>query len=73
MREMTARRRTGRYAVVKVFPFVHAVKVEVEETFVDEHKQVYSECRWRLASDQDMLDLAVPTMVLHAPQNNNKQ
>ena len=54
--------------MVKIFPFIHAVKVEVKETFIDEAKTVYTECRWRLASDQDILELSVPTMVQHAPK-----
>ena len=75
MRQKTACQTTGRYAVVKIFPFIHAVKVEVKETFIDEAKTVYTECRWRLASDQDILELSVPTMVQHAtktPQMFNK-
>lgn len=65
---MTKSQTTGRYAVVKIFPFIHAVKVEVKETYIDESKNVYDEYRWRLASDKDILELSVPTMVQHAPK-----
>ena len=60
--QVTASKTTGRYAIVKIFPFVHAVKVEVEETFVDEGQNVCTERHWRLASDKDILELSVPTM-----------
>ncbi len=75
MRQITSRQTTGRYAVVKIFPFIHAVKVEVKETFIDESKNTVTEYRWRLASDKDILELSVPIMAQHAPKNissNNK-
>ncbi len=65
---MTSRQTTGRYAVVKIFPFIHAVKVEVKETYIDEGKKTSIEYSWRLASDKDILELSVPTMVQHAPK-----
>ncbi len=70
---MTSQQTTGRYAVVKIFPFIHAVKVEVKETYIDEKKEVYTDYFWRLASDKDILELSVPTMVQHAPNDFNHQ
>ena len=51
---------TGRYAIIKIFPFIHALKVEVSEKFIDEQKNELTECRWRLATDKDVLDLRIP-------------
>lgn len=60
MRQVTNQRLTGRYAIVKVFPHIHALKVEVEQLFLDEDTQQTSETFWRLASDKDILELNIP-------------
>lgn len=61
MRQVISQNLTGRYAIIKVFPFIHALKVEVCETFINENKESSKECRWRLASDKDILDLRIQT------------
>ncbi len=60
MRQVTNQRLTGRYAIVKVFPHIHALKVEVEQLFLDEDTRQTSETFWRLASDKDILELNIP-------------
>lgn len=60
MRQVTQQRLTGRYAIVKVFPHLHALKVEVEQTFVDEDNAQTHDILWRLASDKDVLELNLP-------------
>lgn len=60
MRQVTHQRLTGRYAIVKVFPHLHALKVEVEQTFIDEDSTQTADTFWRLASDKDVLDLNLP-------------
>lgn len=60
MRQVISRNLTGRYAIIKIFPFIHALKVEVSEKFIDEQKNELTECRWRLATDKDVLDLRIP-------------
>lgn len=61
MRQVISQNLTGRYAIIKIFPFIHALKVEVCETFINESKEHHTECRWRLASDKDILDLRIQT------------
>lgn len=56
MRQVISQNLTGRYAIIKIFPFIHALKVEVSEKFIDEQKNELTECRWRLATDKDVLD-----------------
>ena len=51
MKQVIKQELTGRFAIIKVFPFIHALKVEVCETFINENKENSKECRWRLASD----------------------
>lgn len=60
MRQVISQNLTGRYAIIKIFPFIHALKVEVSEKFIDEQKNELTECRWRLATDKDVLDLRIP-------------
>ena len=36
MRQVISQNLTGRYAIIKIFPFIHALKVEVSEKFIDE-------------------------------------
>lgn len=38
MRQVISQNLTGRYAIIKIFPFIHALKVEVSEKFIDEQK-----------------------------------
>lgn len=57
---MTNQRLTGRYAIVKIFPCIHALKVEVQETYVDDDGATSSETSWHLASDKDILELNIP-------------
>lgn len=61
MRQVINRQLTGRYAIIKIFPFIHALKVELRETFINEKKETITECRWRLATDKDILDLGILT------------
>lgn len=35
MRQVISQNLTGRYAIIKIFPFIHALKVEVSEKFID--------------------------------------
>lgn len=58
MRQVISQNLTGRYAIIKIFPFIHALKVEVSEKFIDEQKNELTECRWR--PDKDVLDLRIP-------------
>lgn len=60
MRQVISQNLTGRYAIIKIFPFIHALKVEVSEKFIDEQKNELTEYRWRLATDKDVLDLRIP-------------
>lgn len=46
MRQVISQNLTGRYAIIKIFPFIHALKVEVSEKFIDEQKNELTECRW---------------------------
>lgn len=61
MKQVIKQELTGRFVIIKVFPFIHALKVEVCETFINESKENSKECRWRLASDKDILDLRIQT------------
>lgn len=61
MRQVISQNLTGRYAIIKIFPFIHALKVEVCETFINESKEHHTECSWRLASDKDILNLRIQT------------
>lgn len=60
MRQITNQQLTGRFAVVKVFPYIHALKVEIRETYIDENKEISVDHSWRLATDKDILDLQIP-------------
>ncbi len=60
MQQVTNQRLTGRYAVVKIFPHIHALKVEVQQTFYDEDNTNATDTFWRLASDKDILELNIP-------------
>lgn len=60
MRQVISQNLTGRYAIIKIFPFIYALKVEVSEKFIDEQENEMTECRWRLATDKDVLDLRIP-------------
>lgn len=66
MRQVTKQRLTGRYAIVKVFPHLHALKVEVEQTFIDEDNAQTTDTFWRLASDKDILQLNIPVAKCHS-------
>ena len=42
MRQVISQNLTWRYAIIKIFPFIHALKVEVSEKFIDEQKNEQS-------------------------------
>lgn len=71
MHKVTSQHLTGRYAIVKIFPHVHALKVEVEQTYIDEDGATGKDTFWRLASDQDILNLNIPVATCHTANNNN--
>lgn len=61
MRQVISQTLTGRYAIVKVFPYVHALKVEILQNIKTEGETL-QETTWRLATDKDIIDLGIATV-----------
>lgn len=59
MQQVEDQKLSGRYAIIKIFPGIYALKVEVINQ-VKSDDGTTSTTEWRLASDKDVIELGVP-------------